>query len=91
MVKSCREYSYFMGKNDNLVHVKDIMSVNASAEIIQQTYIDEQTHSELATSVLNNFLSSPSHKKNIESKYIKISVGVFIGKDESIWVTIRFF
>ena len=91
MVKSCREYSYFMGKNDNLVHVKDIMSVNASAEIIQQTYIDEQTHSELATSVLNNFLSSPSHKKIIESKYIKISVGVFIGKDESIWVTIRFF
>lgn len=91
MVKSCRNHSYFMGKNNNLVHVKDIMSVNASAEIIQQTYIDEQTNSELATSVLNAFLNSPSHKKIIESKYVKISVGIYIGEDESVWITIRFF
>jgi uncharacterized protein YkwD len=89
-VKSCREHSKYMSINNLLEHVKDIDKVNASAEIIQQTYSDEQTNSEIAKSVLQSFLNSPSHKKIIETQYTKISVGIFKNKEE-IWITVRFF
>lgn len=89
-VKSCREHSKYMSINNLLVHVKDINKVNASAEIIQQTYSNEQTNSEIAKSVLQSFLNSPSHKKIIETQYTKISVGIFKNGEE-IWITIRFF
>ena len=79
-----------MSEKTKLIHVKDIDSVNASAEIIQQTYSDEQTNSEIAKSVLDDFLNSPSHKKIIDTQYKKVSVGIH-KKGEEIWVTIRFF
>ena len=88
IVTSCRKHSRYMGKTDNLVHVKVLN--NASAEIIQMTYVTEMTNAEVASEVLKNFLNSPSHKKLVESNYTKCSVGVFIGNDESLWVTIRF-
>jgi len=91
MVGSCRKHSRYMGKTDNLVHVQDLESVNAGGEIIQMTYINDMTNSEVANEVLKNFLNSPSHKKLIESSYTKCTVGVFINNDGSLWITIRFF
>ena len=88
IVASCRKHSRYMGKTDNLVHVKNLN--NAVAEIIQVTYITDMTNTEIANEVLQNFLNSPSHKEIVESNYTKCSVGVFIGNDESLWITIRF-
>jgi uncharacterized protein YkwD len=89
MVVSCRKHSRYMGKTDNLVHVKNLGE--ASAEIIQMTYIMDMTNSEVANEVLQNFINSPSHKKIVESNYNRCSVGIFIDVDQSLWVTIRFF
>jgi len=88
IVASCRKHSRYMGKTDNLVHVKNLN--NAVAEIIQVTYITDMTNTEIANEVLQNFLNSPSHKEIVESNYTKCSVGVFIGNDDSLWITIRF-
>lgn len=91
MVASCRKHSRYMGKTDNLVHVRSLDEVKASGEIIQMTYITDMTNSEIANEVLQNFLNSPPHKGMIESYHTKCSVGVFIKSDDSLWITIRFY
>lgn len=91
MVMSCRQHSSYMGKTDNLVHVKNLDNVSANGEIIQMTYVMEMTNSEIASEVLQNFLNSPSHKSLIQSNYTKCCVGIFIRDDQSLWVTIRFY
>ena len=91
MSASCREHSYFMGKNNDLEHVESLDSVKASGEIIQMTYIDGMTDIEIGKEVIKNFLSSPPHKELVESYFNKCSVGIFIDNNKVIWVTIRFF
>jgi uncharacterized protein YkwD len=79
LVKSCRSHSNSMGINYKLEHVKNLSEVGANAEII-----------ETSDDVLDIFLDSPSHKKIIEGIYNQISIGVYVTKDEDLWVTIRF-
>jgi len=90
LVNGCRSHSTFMGKNNNLVHVKDLMNVGASAEIIQLNYTLDRSNSEIGLDVLKTFINSPPHKKVIEGNYTKISVGVYVTNDDDLWVTIRF-
>ena len=88
IVESCRTHSQFMGKNNTLVHVKNLSDANA--EIIQMNYTNDRTNSEVAEDVLNSFLNSPPHKKVIESNYSQISVGIYITTEQDLWVTVRF-
>lgn len=90
LVKSCRSHSNSMGINYKLEHVKNLSEVGANAEIIQLNYTTGRTFIETSDDVLDVFLDSPSHKKIIEGIYNQISIGVFVTKDEDLWVTIRF-
>jgi uncharacterized protein YkwD len=89
-VESCRSHSRLMGFNNKLEHVKSLSQVGANAEIIQMNYTDGRTNEEIAIDVLEIFIDSQAHKKIIEGDYSQISVGIFITKDEDLWVTIRF-
>lgn len=83
----CRNHSVLMGSTNNLSHDYKMTS---NGEIIQRTNNIGCTDDQVAQKVLNNFLGSKVHKDIIESSSKVIGVGVFIDKNNYVWVTIRF-
>lgn len=90
MSESCRQHSIFMGSTGNLNHVSDFTKVIGKSEIIQQNHNFMRTDKEIAQSVLDVFLNSPSHKKLLEENSKQIGVGVYVDSEGLVWVTVRF-
>jgi uncharacterized protein YkwD len=101
MSNSCRKHSKYMCVNNNLIHVTSFDGVKGKSEIIQVATCYDSDVDKLATKILNNFLNSPPHKKNIEESSTLIGVGVHIKTiktvfddeviiSQEVWVTIRF-
>ncbi len=88
-----REHSKLMGSKDSLFHAP----INYIGEIVQMASThfcnDEEfdcSEDDLAQRIITNFLNSPPHKKNLEKKYKKIGIGIFIDENDYAWITIRF-
>jgi uncharacterized protein YkwD len=79
-----------MGTTGDLKHISDFTKVIGKTEIIQQNHNFMRTNKEIAKSVLEVFLNSPSHKKMLEENSKQMGVGIYVDSEGLVWVTVRF-